>query len=122
MAMKKFNPVIKVKGFATKQSIKISEKTLAKKEVADNFLTNLADVLLFINKIIRETFSRDFEFREFFRQCFQIGYKSLPLISITGAIIGIVLTIQSRPVLVNFGAVTMLREWLQYLSSGKWAR
>jgi phospholipid/cholesterol/gamma-HCH transport system permease protein len=106
--MKKLNPVIKVKGFATKHSIKLSEKTLAKKELAGNFLTDLADVLLFINKIIRETFSRDFEFREFFRQCFQIGYKSLPLISITGAIIGIVLTIQSRPVLVNFGAVTML--------------
>jgi phospholipid/cholesterol/gamma-HCH transport system permease protein len=106
--MKKLNPVIKVKGFATKHSIKLSEKTLEKKELAGNFLTDLADVLLFINKIIRETFSRDFEFREFFRQCFQIGYKSLPLISITGAIIGIVLTIQSRPVLVNFGAVTLL--------------
>ena len=106
--MKKLNPVNKVKGFATKHSIKLSEKTLAKKEEASNFLTDLADVLLFINKIIRETFSRDFEFREFFRQCFQIGYKSLPLISITGAIIGIVLTIQSRPVLVNFGAVTLL--------------
>ena len=106
--MKKLNPVNKVKGFATKHSIKLSEKTLAKKEEASNFLTDLADVLLFINKIIRETFSRDFEFREFFRQCFQIGYKSLPLISITGAILGIVLTIQSRPVLVNFGAVTLL--------------
>jgi phospholipid/cholesterol/gamma-HCH transport system permease protein len=42
------------------------------------------------------------------RQCFQIGYKSLPLISITGIIMGLVLTIQSRPVLVDFGAVTML--------------
>jgi len=58
--------------------------------------------------IFKEAFSRNFEFREFFRQCFQIGYKSLPLISITGAIMGLVLTIQSRPVLVDFGAVTML--------------
>jgi len=107
-AMKKYNPVIKVKGFATKHSIKLSEKTLEKKEAASNFLTDLADVMLFITRIIRETFSRDFEFKEFFRQCFQIGYKSLPLVSITGAIMGIVLTIQSRPVLVNFGAVTLL--------------
>jgi len=106
--MKKYNPVIKVKGFATKHSIKLSEKTLEKKEAASNFLTDLADVMLFITRIIRETFSRDFEFKEFFRQCFQIGYKSLPLVSITGAIMGIVLTIQSRPVLVNFGAVTLL--------------
>ena len=57
---------------------------------------------LFITRIIKETFSARFEFKEFFRQCFQIGYKSLPLISVTGAIMGLVLTIQSRPVLVKF--------------------
>jgi phospholipid/cholesterol/gamma-HCH transport system permease protein len=106
--MKKINPVIKVKGFATKQSVRLSEKTMAKTEEAGNFITQFADVVLFIVQIIRETFSRNFEFREFFRQCFQIGYKSLPLISTIGAIIGLVLTIQSRPVLVHFGAVTML--------------
>jgi len=73
-----------------------------------NFLTDFADVLLFINSILKETFTRNFEFKEFFRQCFLIGYKSLPLITITGSIMGLVLTIQSRPVLVDFGAVTML--------------
>jgi len=106
--MKKFNPVTKVKGFATAQSVKLSEKTMDKTAQANNFLTNLADAFLFIKLIIRETFSRNFEFKEFLRQCFQIGYKSLPLISITGTIMGLVLTIQSRPVLVDFGAVTLL--------------
>ncbi|MCX6267171.1 MAG: ABC transporter permease [Bacteroidetes bacterium] len=81
---------------------------MVKTASASNFLTDLADVFLFIVQFFRETFSRNFEFREFLRQCFQIGYKSLPLISITGAIIGLVLTIQSRPVLIKFGAVTML--------------
>lgn len=106
--MKKLNPVVKVKGFATKQSVRLSEKTMAKTAIANNFLTDLSDVFLFLVQIFRETFSRNFEFKEFFRQCFQIGYKSLPLISITGTIMGLVLTIQSRPVLVKFGAVTML--------------
>jgi len=106
--MKKFHPVMKAKGFAKEQSIRLSEKTLAKTVQTSNFLTDIADVFLFIIRLFRETFSRDFEFKEFLRQCFQIGYKSLPLISVTGAIMGIVLTIQSRPVLVNFGAVTML--------------
>ena len=106
--MKTYYPVIKVKSFATKQSMRLSEKTLAKKEQASNFLTDVADVILFITRIIKETFSRNFEFKEFLHQCFQIGYKTLPLISITGAIMGLVLTIQSRPVLVEFGAVTML--------------
>ncbi len=94
---------------ATKHSItKLSDKTIAKTEVANNFLSNFADVVLFIFRVIKETFSRNFEFREFLRQCFHIGNKTLPLVSITGFIIGLVLTIQSRPVLVDFGAVTML--------------
>lgn len=106
--MKKIHPVIKVKGFATAQSVKLTEKTLAKTAQAGNFLTVLADALLFMMRVFRETFSRDFEFKEFFRQCFQIGYKSLPLISVTGTIMGLVLAIQSRPALADFGAVSML--------------
>ncbi len=110
-SMKEFRnmkPLVKAKGFATRQSIMLSDKTLAQKKEAGNFLTDIADIVLFIQSIIRETFSGGFEWKEFFRQCFQAGYKSLPLISVTGTIMGIVLTIQSRPVLVDFGAVTML--------------
>jgi len=87
---------------------KLSEKTLARTEEAGNFLTDVADVFMFVIRVGKETFSVNFEFREFFRLCFQIGYKSLPLISVTGAIMGLVLTIQSRPVLLEFGAVSML--------------
>jgi phospholipid/cholesterol/gamma-HCH transport system permease protein len=106
--MNKIHPVRKVKRFATAKSIKLSEKTFEKTALAGNFLTVLADVMLFMVRVFRETFSRGFEFREFFRQCFQIGYKTLPLISITGTIMGLVLAIQSRPVLVDFGAVSLL--------------
>lgn len=106
--MEKTNSVTKAKHFAKTQSIKISEKTLEKTEEANEFLLNTGEVFLFITTVIRETFSRGFEFREFVRQCFQIGYKSLPLISVTGIIMGLVLTIQSRPTLLKFGAVTML--------------
>ena len=110
--IKKINPVKKVIPkirVATVQSMsKLSDKTLAKTEAAGTFLTDFADVVLFMMRVTKETFSRGFEFKEFFRQCFQIGYKSLPLISVTGAIMGLVLTIQSRPVLVDFGAVSML--------------
>ncbi len=113
--MKTFNPVAPVKKaiprirHATVASMsKLSDKTLEKKDAAGSFLTDFADVILFIARVVKETFSRGFEFREFGRQCFQIGYKSLPLISVTGAIMGLVLTIQSRPALVNFGAVSML--------------
>ena len=98
----------KVKGYAKANSVKLSEKALEKKTAANNILKDTGNVTLFILQIIRETFSPPFEFKEFLRQCYQIGNKSLPLISITGTIMGLVLTIQSRPVLVDFGAVTML--------------
>jgi len=106
--MKKYNPVARAKGFATVQSVKLSENALVKTKAARNYLTDIADVTLFIISIWKETFSRNFEFKEFLRQCFQIGYKSVPLISLTGFIMGLVLTIQSRPVLLEFGAVAML--------------
>jgi phospholipid/cholesterol/gamma-HCH transport system permease protein len=103
--MGKFN---KVKKIATEQSIRLVEKTIAGTAEASNFLTNIADAFLFIARVIKETFSRNFEFKEFLRQCFQIGYKSLPLISVTGIIMGLVLTIQARPALLSFGAVSLL--------------
>ncbi len=106
--MKKFSPVIKVKTIAKEQSIRLVDKTLAKTAEAGNFLTKFADVLLFMARVIKETFSRSFEFKEFLRQCFQIGNKTLPLISVTGIIIGLVLTIQMRPALLSFGAVSLL--------------
>ena len=106
--MKISDPVIKAKNFSTRKSIALTDKTIEKKQKFNSFLSDIADVFLFIGRIFKETFTRSFEFKEFFYQCFQIGYKSLALISTTGIIMGLVLTIQSRPVLVDFGAVTML--------------
>ena len=101
-------PITKVKSVASRHSIRLGEKTFAKKEEATGFFADVGNMFLFILRTIRETFSLDFEFKEFLRQCFEIGNKSLPLIAITGTIMGIVLTIQSRPALLEFGAVTML--------------
>jgi len=101
-------PVAKAKEIARIQALKLSEKTIAQKEATNSFLTDIADVILFITHLFKETFTRKFEVREFFHQCFKIGYKSLPLISVTGTIMGLVLTIQSRPVMVRFGAETLL--------------
>lgn len=55
-----------------------------------------------------EGFKPRYEFQEFIRQCFWVGYKSLPLVGITAFIMGLVLTIQSRPTLVEFGAEALL--------------
>lgn len=97
-----------VKNYARGKTIALTDSSMKNTLSMTSFFANLASVFLFIGQIFKNTFSRDFEFKEFLKQCFQIGNKSLGLISITGIIIGLVLTIQSRPVLVDFGAVNML--------------
>ncbi len=97
-----------VREFAKIKSIKVSEKAIQKKNVAFSFFKEIANIFLFIYETLKAIFSRGFEFREFLNQCYLIGNKSLPLVSITGLVIGLVLTIQSRPVLIDFGAASML--------------
>jgi len=106
--MNNHNRVLRVKEYAARQSLKIGDKTISTSQGAYSFLSGIGNVWLFMARLLKETFSRDFEFREFTRQCFLIGNRSFPLISVTGAIMGLVLTIQTRPTLINFGAVTML--------------
>ncbi len=63
---------------------------------------------LFTAQFFKEIFRPPFQINEFLRQCYAIGYKSLPLVLITGFIMGLVLTIQSRPTLIQFGAESWL--------------
>jgi len=76
--MKKINPVIKIRKIAAEQSIRLVEKTIEKTAEASNFLTNISDAFLFITRVIKETFSRNFEFKEFLRQCFKSDIKHYP--------------------------------------------
>jgi phospholipid/cholesterol/gamma-HCH transport system permease protein len=73
-----------------------------------NFLVTTGDIGRFTGRFFREVFKAPYEFRELLRQCFYIGYKSLPLVIITAFIMGLVITIQSRPTLVEFGAEAWL--------------
>ncbi|MEO5776033.1 MAG: ABC transporter permease [Flavobacterium sp.] len=73
-----------------------------------NMFTNTGDISLFTARFFKEAFLPPFQINEFFRQCYTVGCKSLPLVSLTGFIMGVVLTIQSRPTMVKFGAETWL--------------
>ena len=74
----------------------------------DNFFSKVHKAFLFTIRFFKEAFKRPFEFKEITRQCYEIGYKSLPLITITGFITGLVFTKQSRPSLADFGATSWL--------------
>lgn len=72
------------------------------------FFEEIGDFSLFLGQFFKEIIKFPFQINEFFRQCYAIGNKSLPLVSITGFIMGLVLTIQSRPTMTKFGAESWL--------------
>jgi phospholipid/cholesterol/gamma-HCH transport system permease protein len=74
----------------------------------NTFFDEVGDVTRFAGKFFVELFKPRFEFSEFLRQCFYIGNKSIGLVAITAFIMGLVITIQSRPTLVEFGAEAWL--------------
>jgi phospholipid/cholesterol/gamma-HCH transport system permease protein len=71
-------------------------------------VTRIGDAMYFLFRFFKEAYSPPFEFGELLRQCYKVGNKSFGLVSLTGIIMGLVLTIQSRPTLVEFGAVSWL--------------
>jgi len=73
-----------------------------------SFLIEIGELSLFTGRYFREAFKRPFEFKELLRQCYNMGNRSLLLVGITGFIIGLVLTLQTRPTLMEFGAVSWM--------------
>jgi phospholipid/cholesterol/gamma-HCH transport system permease protein len=69
---------------------------------------DVGNITIFSMRFFKEAIQPPYEMKEFVRQCYSIGYKSLPLVTITGFIMGLVLTLQSRPTLAKFGAESWL--------------
>ncbi len=75
---------------------------------AAQFLTETGNTARFAGRFFSEVVRPRYELAEFVRQCFVIGYKSLPLIGLTGFIMGLVLTMQLRPSLIESGVESQL--------------
>lgn len=69
-----------------------------------DFLSETGQLAYFAGRFFREVLKPPYELRELLRQCYQMGNRSLMLVLVTGFIIGLVLTLQSRPTLIEFGA------------------
>ena len=74
----------------------------------DEYFTGIHKAYRFTALFFKEAFTRPLHLREVIHQCFEVGLKSLALISLTGFIVGIVFTKQSRPSLEDFGATSWL--------------
>ena len=69
-----------------------------------NFFNETGLISQFAGRYFRELVKPPFEFKELLRQCYLLGNKSLFLVVVTGFIMGIVLTLQTRPTMIEFGA------------------
>ena len=77
-------------------------------ERVDDFFLSVNKAYRFIIQYFKQSFIAPFHFAEIINQCFEIGLRALPLITLTGFIIGIVFTKQTRPSLEDFGATSWL--------------
>ncbi len=64
----------------------------AKKESIATYLketfNDVGRITLFAMRFFKEVVKPPYEIKEFIKQCYVIGYKSLPLVTITGFIMG----------------------------------
>ena len=77
-------------------------------EGLDDFFMGVNKAYLFALQYFRQAVKPPFHFKEIINQCYEIGIRSLSLITLTGFIIGVVFTKQSRPSLEDFGATSWL--------------
>jgi len=68
----------------------------------------IGDVALFGARALYQAVLPPYEFKEIWRQVFEIGWRSLPLIALSGLAIGVVLSMHTRASLERFGAEAMI--------------
>lgn len=65
---------------------------------------NVGALALFGGKFFVEVFRPPLEVKEIIKQTFDIGVRSFRLVAVVAVVIGAVLTMQSRPTMIKFGA------------------
>ena len=73
-----------------------------------HFLDETGQISVFTGRFFAQAFRRPFEWKELLHQCYLIGYHSIFLVAATGFIMGLVLTLQLRPTMIEFGAVSYM--------------
>lgn len=97
---------IRVKDAIDKVIVKPSENLYT--QLLKTFFEETAQLTLFTLRFFRQLFTPPYEINEILKQSYLIGYRALPLVAVTGFIMGLVMTIQSRPTLAEFGAESWL--------------
>ncbi len=89
-------------------ALQLKKKATKPRGKINTFFVSLYNIHKFIIRFFKEAFVPPFEFKEIVRQCYEVGVRSFTLISLTGFIVGLIFTKQSRPSLGQFGATSWL--------------
>ena len=73
-----------------------------------SFLDESGKISIFTGRFLKSWYKPNYELAELLKQCYVIGFKSLPLVSLTGFIMGLVLTMQLRPFMIDYGVESQL--------------
>lgn len=79
------------------------ENAFAQSNVA-NFLIHVCRYAKFLGSFARSLFSPPFYFKELVEQIYQLGYKSLSIVSLTAVFTGMVLSLQTGTEMSRYGA------------------
>ncbi|NWF51397.1 MAG: ABC transporter permease [Ignavibacteriaceae bacterium] len=83
------------------------ELTKFEKKV-NEFFETISGLSLFSILFLKNIFKPPYEIEQIRKHMDELGIKTLPIVSVTGFIIGLVLTMQTQPVLARFGAEAFL--------------
>src|SRR6202000_1678617 len=72
------------------------------------FFLRMYDIYVFLLRVYKEALVPPYEYKEIINQFFEVGIRSLSIITLTGFITRLVFTKQSRSSLAEFGASSWL--------------
>ena len=81
------------------QETKTDNELLMNSSKLTEFFDTVAGLTTFSLQFFKNVFVPPFEFEEIKKHMVELGIKTLPIVTVTGFIIGLVLTLQSQPVL-----------------------
>jgi len=83
-------------------------KRLTWQDYIYNFFATITGLTIFNIEFLKQAFLPPYEISEIKKHMNELGVKTFGIVSITGFIIGLVLTMQSQPVMMKFGASDFL--------------
>lgn len=66
------------------------------------------EISMFTIRFFKSLFQRRQETSSFLHQCYEVGFRSVGLVGLTGFILGLVLTMQLRPTMIEYGVESQI--------------